>query len=1576
MADKEIWKFADFSGGLNTHKHPKDLKSNEFPVLNDVNISQSGIIEAAGHILLDKDTIKPRTVAGDLIPGKGFYNYFSDYTFSAKSGNHIEAEVTNTSDYTVNPNSSITIQPTSLLWLFKGAADHVAGRPIKGELRFSLKVNNVAIHGEIDASTSDHSYLTVLSDNTSWATMEGKHVTLSGNVAASGFADYSGTIEGGAASVKFTTSAAHHLSVFDKVYITPSDSPYYNSGNAINITGILSATEFYTTDFGYSSNPGTTTAYTVKSVDLLSQGANFRYTNTIGNTSLPVSSATNPNSWYPSNDLCARMQTTLNTSGLGNGMWLDMLSNAPREASRWGHMRDDTETAGYQGEALSNNSPSTFFPEGRFDSYDNEGYFWWYGEDVEDRIYFTSEFGTVPVGVTNYSFGDYGACNETWIFAGGCPFWADETIYANGAAAITGVDSWNTFTNPYAIGFLQSRVPYTSYFTTLNPDMLPEEYTNAPIRVGASSVAFPSPEFNFALNTIMENTSFNVNDFVGALSQQGLVMSNLIFQEQVQWCRTVYHSLGQWLIRAINSWADKDSATTSDRWYAEWIDYNYYKGEGDVESASSYNTEKHFTESDWGVIKLTKKKVSTGAANYNNLKVTASFTSASCTDANGDACTQIPDASLKSLYGLVNSANEDINGVEYGVIIERTESTDNHIIVGKMTELCLSVGQFIRVQRGSFVNYENMVIKGIEDYGIVEYNGKSLMASKLYVERNYTFPGLSSGSNNCLVGDKISKFEIHPLGYEKNQRNMVPGNSVSLDDWNEGERLGNRAHGTSLVMQGEPVTSGGLDDTDYTIIRLRLKGQSFTGDILKIELTSGAAIQNGYRLGTFLNSGTLGELVGAVQTAFTDFESDNGLSIYNITDGGTGTDTDGKPYHDTIITSTVSDDNLSISCSVVEFIQDTNIVPIQGVTEELSILMSKQQTPEAGDISDNPNFLYHQVEDFVDFLNSGNNNDGVTTYRPTNFDIYSTYLSRWNTSLVEKMQWWSYDDQLNDPLFWNEGSRLRITETNFNLDCKTKSFDYFDLSTWFTRQTTSVDPEVEYSTEGMGTGPPAYWPTYNSLPDAMRIHDLVSNDRKWDYSYSTASALQDSNSNGLSLDNRTNADVVPFTTSVGTGSTYFYADNPQALIGTEKVSEADSDWAGIVIFYAAAIYDDGQEGIPSHKFTNELNFGDPGTYKLRYTFAVKPFSQTPTGDNNHIIFKDKRIVGLHIYFTSSEENHNTFWSLGKNLWKEGFKPSNTVSSVDTVTSTTGALWYSRNSSSNQNYFTLYDERAGQHYYDFNTMPKLTTFESVNGYSPWVSTISCRYKAHTIAGRRSFVGNIAVRETPGSLVYSYYNDRMIVSPVNALDTYPYPDNILDLDISDGDEITALSNTGDKVLQFKRTILYVINISAGLASEYYVEGRYRFKGVATRNHVCETADGIFWVNEYGAYLYDGGEIQEITLNKEGGESGVERCIDNEEWEAFLTDNSLVGYNPQSKDCFVVRNSTQTTSASGDAYNYNLNTKTWAFLKGKFYAGNPTSTTKITNLHNIGHSKDLSYICDVGASTKPEDNGSPIQ
>ena len=302
---------------------------------------------------------------------------------------------------------------------------------------------------------------------------------------------------------------------------------------------------------------------------------------------------------------------------------------------------------------------------------------------------------------------------------------------------------------------------------------------------------------------------------------------------------------------------------------------------------------------------------------------------------------------------------------------------------------------------------------------------------------------------------------------------------------------------------------------------------------------------------------------------------------------------------------------------------------------------------------------------------------------------------------------------------------------------------------------------------------------------------------------------------------------------------------------------------------------------------------------------------------------------------------------------------------DTVGNTGRYVW--SNTGMSDTGVRLYDIDAASNnqIITYATQPRMDDYTSINQIelsgSVAPSTLNTRYKAICVAGRRAFVGNLKMTVAGKT---KYYNDRMIFSPQNVFDIFPNTEsNILDLETSDGDEIVALASYGNKILQFKKSVTYILDIT-GEASNWTVEDKAMYKGILSNKGFCETGEGIFWFNKHGAYLYDGEEIKDLFLRE--NEEATTKRIDTEIWSSFVSSSSMCGFNPKSKEIFVLNNSAHSTATAGDAYIYNLITKSWVKSSGKFFTSNV-----ITNFINIGDTQQLGFFTttDPGVSPRPK-------
>tara|TARA_R100000808_G_C2154511_1_gene165520 strand:- start:3473 stop:8749 length:5277 start_codon:yes stop_codon:yes gene_type:complete len=835
------------------------------------------------------------------------------------------------------------------------------------------------------------------------------------------------------------------------------------------------------------------------------------------------------------------------------------------------------------------------------------------------------------------------------------------------------------------------------------------------------------------------------------------------------------------------------------------------------------------------------------------------------------------------------------------------------------------------------INYDHQILNHV--YPLILNNDS--LSRGFYLEVRRAQYDESTGSNTTAAshaaGSIIHKYGYHPISEDGNEWvHWCPENTGEItetmkDDW---ENAKYRDYGSGFFNRQSRLMSGGVSTTKDKW-KLDFLGVEYSGDLFNIIIKNGNTAGSGVIYG----SGTQG------LTSHPLFQSGNEYRLNNTWTIDLPAIKDYINDHYTGITATHSNPNTYIEItsdaagqnSQFEVIVDLNDNPdssrevVQGISEEITLLLTNSE---------------------VAVSSSDNGYDsGMTNYR-VYVNLYSKHQGMWKTGYEDSLPWYYESGENTKPVFWNEGSELRLCESNFALNNPNYKLKYYDnLRSGFFGWDTLADLASQWD----------IWdPTGHLTKTGYYLED---NTRDWIFTYDDSQTAQN-RYNGL----RTYTSDIDY---FFTASSY----NDVANMGVQftKVDDGDGiDWIGDCIFYAAAIFQDDGESIPAHTFQtsgsgNVMEFGDTlgveDGHHLRIQIAVKP---TNNGGDDYIF--NRNVKGIHIYYTSSEEGHETFWSLGKVTWDSGFNKANEVFTPGFDTGLGQVYKWKLKGSGNSTIAYIQNQDGtpsdSTRAIDFYTMPKIDSFEKTNGFSPTKNyTTDIRYKTHCIAGRRSFVGNIAVKRIDGS--YDYFNDRVVLSPANQLDTFPYPYGVLDLDISDGDEIVSLMSIGDKVVQFKKNIMYILNISSGIPSEFFVEERHKYKGISSKHHVVETEEGLFWVNKNGAYLYDGDKVN--NLHYSGDDDEKERKITGADNTGRL-DSSIfnhwkniferagedtevfVIYNSSSMECIVGQDFEASNVLSGSSMIggnvmiYSLNTKNWTYGEKRINNGYGNNMTNV--------------------------------
>ena len=201
-------------------------------------------------------------------------------------------------------------------------------------------------------------------------------------------------------------------------------------------------------------------------------------------------------------------------------------------------------------------------------------------------------------------------------------------------------------------------------------------------------------------------------------------------------------------------------------------------------------------------------------------------------------------------------------------------------------------------------------------------------------------------------------------------------------------------------------------------------------------------------------------------------------------------------------------------------------------------------------------------------------------------------------------------------------------------------------------------------------------------------------------------------------------------------------------------------------------------------------------------------------------------------------------------------------------------------------------------------------------------LTCRYKTAVAANNRLYVGNI---KQNGKI----QGDRMIVSPVNKYNILP-DTNFIDVAINDGDEITALAYFKDKLLQFKKKKVFIINTSGDFE---FLEDTLEDIGVDQQCQVTTTPNGIAWANEQGCFIYNGEQFINLIDGKIAPTEDAE-IITNNHWSITSDLIPSIGYIREKKSLLVTRGVSNLAAGSvPTGFLYNFITKSWTFLHRRF-------------------------------------------
>ena len=334
---------------------------------------------------------------------------------------------------------------------------------------------------------------------------------------------------------------------------------------------------------------------------------------------------------------------------------------------------------------------------------------------------------------------------------------------------------------------------------------------------------------------------------------------------------------------------------------------------------------------------------------------------------------------------------------------------------------------------------------------------------------------------------------------------------------------------------------------------------------------------------------------------------------------------------------------------------------------------------------------------------------------------------------------------------------------------------------------------------------------------------------------------------------------------------------------------------------------------------------------------------TAATERNKELYINPRVTGCRIYYSSSEDNNSNKYLLLTAFFDEngGIKreagnympwcpvnygnASNVLKSYYRVSAKSDDTEVNIN---NSHRIDLSSARNSGNAWLFDTPPGGQDYDSINGHNGELTDVL--YKCSTEVNGIRHVGNICYPINWDSTLQDVqdatfeqltrgkkYGDRMLISAPGQPDVLN-PQNFIDVVVNDGEEIIHLESLGSYLLQFKQNTLYILSVTVSQNKDiqHQLSGTYKFKGVNYPYHIVKTDKEIFWVNQHGAYIFNGETVIDVSKYKLN-ENTVKKWGDKD---------VIVGFDARERIIYI-------KSTSNISYLYHIDNASWSRIKNGF-------------------------------------------
>ena len=321
-------------------------------------------------------------------------------------------------------------------------------------------------------------------------------------------------------------------------------------------------------------------------------------------------------------------------------------------------------------------------------------------------------------------------------------------------------------------------------------------------------------------------------------------------------------------------------------------------------------------------------------------------------------------------------------------------------------------------------------------------------------------------------------------------------------------------------------------------------------------------------------------------------------------------------------------------------------------------------------------------------------------------------------------------------------------------------------------------------------------------------------------------------------------------------------------------------------FYVTYLYDGGQtpqESAP--RFLQKINVSEnveQGTsHGFRFSVSL---CYSSLGDIYDMW--NKRIMGARVYFreAESQEDEKLFALLDIDFvrgvrkatnadfvpWAEDFQNATEKATDASIDGTYSHVSY--NTSRPYKQVKPADESSHEHgYFQFDSPPIALNYSTLNSSQPFEKGgFFAQYKTITILKGKAYIGNFSIRPTgltntnKNSKLFEYYPSSIVASEEGCYDKFAFDSLWINVpELNDDTPIVKLESYQDSLIVHKENSTFILDFKE--EAKPVLVASFKAGGIKWPSQSISTGVGVFWVNKYGCFNFNGKEVSDLIRGR---------------------------------------------------------------------------------------------------------------